>query len=274
MHPAFSVIFLTTLSGVGQGLFLALYTGQLYSVVEVVPVEDSHTHYGIGALISLLFLGAALFSSFFHLGHPERAWRAIAMWRTSWLSREACLVVITLALFTLYAALWALGDLRLAGMVAALEEQLNAPDTHDLDFEERLGLLVDREMTMRHNRRLHTRLKQANFHQPATWEDIDLKTARGLDKALMLQLAACQWIDQHLNCLICGPTGVGKSQTTRYVSRMLKAMGKKVVAIRHPMPYGNLRDMRVQRFRTIEDIDSIGVQVGAALLDQAACRSA
>jgi DNA replication protein DnaC len=101
--------------------------------------------------------------------------------------------------------------LRLAGMVAALEEQLNAPDTHDLDFEERLGLLVDREMTMRHNRRLHTRLKQANFHQPAAWEDIDLKSARGLDKAPMLQLAACQWIDQHLNCLICGPTGVGKS---------------------------------------------------------------
>jgi len=81
--------------------------------------------------------------------------------------------------------------LRLTGMAAALEEQLNAPDTHDLDFEERLGLLVDREMTVRHNRRLHTRLKQANFHQPAVWEDIDLKTARGLDKALMLQLAAC-----------------------------------------------------------------------------------
>jgi DMSO reductase anchor subunit len=88
MHPAFSVIFLTTLIGVGQGLFLALYTGQLYSVVEVVPVEDSHHHYGIGALIALLFLGAGLFSSFFHLGHPERGWRAVARWRTSWLSRE------------------------------------------------------------------------------------------------------------------------------------------------------------------------------------------
>jgi DNA replication protein DnaC len=101
--------------------------------------------------------------------------------------------------------------MRLTGMAAALEEQLNSPDTHDLDFEERLGLLVDREMTVRHNRRLHTRLKQAHFHQPAAWEDVDLKSARGLDKALMLQLAACQWIDRHLNCLICGPTGVGKS---------------------------------------------------------------
>ena len=67
MHPAFSVIFLTTLIGAGQGLFLALYTGQLYSVVEVVPVEDSHAHYGMGALIAMALLIAGLFSSFFHL---------------------------------------------------------------------------------------------------------------------------------------------------------------------------------------------------------------
>jgi DMSO reductase anchor subunit len=102
MHPAFSVIFLTTLSGVGQGLFLALYTGQLYSVVEVVPVEDSHTHYGIGALIALLFLSAALFSSFFHLGHPERGWRAIARWRTSWLSREVIVLPAFMGAVALY----------------------------------------------------------------------------------------------------------------------------------------------------------------------------
>ena len=76
MHPAFSVIFLTTLIGVGQGLFLALYTGQLYSVVKVVPVEESATYYGLGSLIALVFLVAGLFSSFFHLGHPERAWRS------------------------------------------------------------------------------------------------------------------------------------------------------------------------------------------------------
>ncbi len=109
MHPAFSVIFLTTLIGVGQGLFLALYTGQLYSVVEVVPVEDSHNHYGIGALVALLFLGAGLLSSFFHLGHPERGWRAIARWRTSWLSRE----VIVLPAF--------MGAVALYGMVHYLD---------------------------------------------------------------------------------------------------------------------------------------------------------
>ncbi len=104
-----------------------------------------------------------------------------------------------------------LRELRLAGMAEALEEQLNTPDVQDLQFEERLGLLVDREASVRHNRRLHTRLKQAQFHQPAAWEDIDYHNARGLDKSLMLQLAACQWVDQHLNCLITGPTGAGKS---------------------------------------------------------------
>jgi len=88
MHPAFSVIFLTTLIGVGQGLFLALYTGQLYSVIQVLPVQDSPGFYGYGSLLALVFLAAGLLSSFFHLGRPERAWRSAAKWRTSWLSRE------------------------------------------------------------------------------------------------------------------------------------------------------------------------------------------
>ena len=88
MHPAFSVIFLTTLIGVGQGLFLALYTGELYSVVKVLPTQANPNFYGFGSLLSLAFLGLGLFASFFHLGHPERGWRAIARWRTSWLSRE------------------------------------------------------------------------------------------------------------------------------------------------------------------------------------------
>ena len=96
MHPAFSVIFLTTLIGAGQGLFLALYTGQLYSVFKVLPVQDSAHFYALGSLLAILLLLAGLFSSFFHLGHPERAWRSAACWRTSWLSRE----VIVLPAFT------------------------------------------------------------------------------------------------------------------------------------------------------------------------------
>jgi DMSO reductase anchor subunit len=109
MHPAFSVIFLTTLIGVGQGLFLALYTGQLYSVVKVLPAQDPADFYGAGSIISLIFLGAGLFASFFHLGHPERAWRSAARWRTSWLSREVIVLPAFIGMTTLYGAIHYLG---------------------------------------------------------------------------------------------------------------------------------------------------------------------
>lgn len=88
MHPAFSVIFLTTFIGIGQGLFLALVTAQIYSLFGLLPTQDGHGFYAHGSLLALLFLVAGLIASFFHLGHPERAWRSAAKWRTSWLSRE------------------------------------------------------------------------------------------------------------------------------------------------------------------------------------------
>jgi len=102
MHPAFSVIFLTTLIGVGQGLFLALYTSQLYAVVNVLPVQDPHNFYGLGSLLALLFLVGGLVASFFHLGRPERAWRSAAQWRTSWLSREVIVLPAFMGLTALY----------------------------------------------------------------------------------------------------------------------------------------------------------------------------
>jgi DMSO reductase anchor subunit len=104
MHPAFSVIFLTTLIGAGQGLYLALYTGQFYSAFKVLPVQDSAHYFVLGSLFVLVLLVAGLFSSFFHLGRPERAWRSAARWRTSWLSRE----VIVLPAFTGAVAVWGL----------------------------------------------------------------------------------------------------------------------------------------------------------------------
>jgi DMSO reductase anchor subunit len=88
VHPAFSVIFLTTLIGAGQGLFLALYTVQVYSAFRLLPMQDPVRFYALGSLIALLLLAAGLGASFLHLGRPERAWRSAAMWRTSWLSRE------------------------------------------------------------------------------------------------------------------------------------------------------------------------------------------
>ena len=102
MHPAFSVIFLTTLIGVGQGLFLALYTGQLYSLLKVLPTQDPAGFYALGSAIALVFLVAGLAASFFHLGHPERGWRAAARWRTSWLSREVILLPAFMAVTFAY----------------------------------------------------------------------------------------------------------------------------------------------------------------------------
>jgi DNA replication protein DnaC len=104
-----------------------------------------------------------------------------------------------------------LQDLRFTGMAKALSEQMALPDIDELSFEERLGLLVDREMTEREDRRLTTRLRQAKLKQNACIEDIDFKQSRGLDKSLILDLAQCQWIKKHLNLLITGPTGVGKT---------------------------------------------------------------
>lgn len=104
-----------------------------------------------------------------------------------------------------------LESLRLFGMAKGLREQLGRTDGASLTFEERLGLLVDREMTERDNTRLASRLKRAKLRHTATVEDIDYRSPRGLDKSTVLALANCQWIRTHHNCLITGPTGVGKS---------------------------------------------------------------
>ncbi|MCW8825356.1 MAG: dimethyl sulfoxide reductase anchor subunit [Gammaproteobacteria bacterium] len=104
MHPAFSVIFLTTLIGAGQGLFLALFTSESYSAVGLLP-KQSHTFYAIGGFLALLLLIAGLIASVFHLGRPERAWRAASQWRTSWLSREVIALPTVMGLVFLYATI-------------------------------------------------------------------------------------------------------------------------------------------------------------------------
>ena len=104
-----------------------------------------------------------------------------------------------------------LTELRLSGMKEALVEQQDMADIEELEFEERLGLLVDREITVREDRRLKNRLRNARLRQQAAIEDLDYQHPRGLDKSLMRDLGSCQWIRKHLNLLITGPTGVGKT---------------------------------------------------------------
>jgi DMSO reductase anchor subunit len=101
MHPAFSVIFLTTLIGAGQGLFLALYAAEVGAAIRWISGPDTR-FFVIGSVIAVAFLGAGLIASFFHLGRPERAWRAAVMWRTSWLSREVIVLPAFMAFVLLY----------------------------------------------------------------------------------------------------------------------------------------------------------------------------
>jgi len=99
--------------------------------------------------------------------------------------------------------------LKLTGMLKALQEQEQTPDIGCLGFLERVGLLVDREIAERDSRRLADRLRYAKLKQAACLEDLDLHTPRQLDRPLILKLADCQWVADHLNILITGPTGIG-----------------------------------------------------------------
>ncbi|WP_319548598.1 IS21-like element helper ATPase IstB [Desulfogranum marinum] len=104
-----------------------------------------------------------------------------------------------------------LTTMRLQGMATALQEQMNIHGITDMSFEDRLGLLLDHEQAVRETRRLQTRLRKAKLRQDAAIEDIDFRHPRGLDKSLVLRLADCQWVKEHHNLIITGPTGVGKS---------------------------------------------------------------
>ena len=132
MRPDFSVLLLTTLIGVGQGFFLALFTVQVYSLFGLLPAQDGQAFYGPGSLIALAFAAGGLVASFFHLGRPERAWRAAAMWRTSWLSREVIVLPAFLGIVFLF------GAAHFVGFAPAL---LMLPSGIALDATVALGIL-------------------------------------------------------------------------------------------------------------------------------------
>lgn len=101
--------------------------------------------------------------------------------------------------------------LKLPAMAAGLAEQQGSATYDGLSFEERLGLLVDKELTERESRRLERYLKQAHLRTNAVIEDVDFRAQRGIDRATLLSLAECAWVRNRHSVAIVGPTGVGKT---------------------------------------------------------------
>lgn len=145
-----------------------------------------------------------------------------------------------------------LNELRLFGMAKALEEQNGSLDYEGLTFLDRLGLLVDRESAERDNTRLRTRLKQAKLRLTATIEDVNFRHPRGLDKSLLMTLANCNWIREHHNVIITGPTGVGKSYMACAMAHKACREGFRALYLRTPHLFDDLAMAKADgRYRKI-----------------------
>ena len=104
-----------------------------------------------------------------------------------------------------------LSALKLSGMQEGLREQMENPQYKKLSFEERFGLLLDREWDLRQTRKLQRRRRMARFREQAVMEDLDISAKRGLERKQVLYLAEGKWIHERLNTIITGPTGAGKT---------------------------------------------------------------
>jgi DNA replication protein DnaC len=127
-----------------------------------------------------------------------------------------------------------LDALGLFGMAMGVREQLESTQYTNLSFEERLGVLVDRETEVRDSRRLALRLKAAKLRQQATIEDIDFRTPRGLDRSVIMNLAQAAWVTAKHNVLVTGPTGAGKSFVACALAHAAIRRGHTALYVRTP----------------------------------------
>jgi len=124
--------------------------------------------------------------------------------------------------------------LKLFGMAEGFKELLQQPNLNDLSFEERFGLLVDRQWTFKEDGRLKRLLQDAKLKFQACAEDIDYKNPRGIDKSVILRLLSCDWIQKHQNVIISGPTGVGKTFLACALAQKACREGYRAFYIRSP----------------------------------------
>ncbi|MGG6266040.1 ATP-binding protein [Leptolyngbya sp. AN10] len=118
--------------------------------------------------------------------------------------------------------------MRLVGMLDAWMEQRNSPTYHDLSFEDRFTLLLEREHLHRSQMRLQRRLRQAQLSTTAHLSDIDFTVPRGLSKTKFLELAGGKWVQDHLNLIIVGATGVGKTFLSSVLADQFCTLGHSV----------------------------------------------
>jgi DNA replication protein DnaC len=130
--------------------------------------------------------------------------------------------------------------LRLPAMVTGLQEQREHPDYEGLSFEDRLGLLVDKELTERQNRRLQRTLKAAKLRMPAVVEDIDFRRRRGLDRSQIMSLAESHWVEAHHALVIVGPTGLGKTYLACALAHSAIRRGHTALYLRAPRMFDDL----------------------------------
>ena len=133
-----------------------------------------------------------------------------------------------------YSTLDGLKTLRLPAMASGLLEQREHPDYAAMSFEDRLGLLVDRELLQRENRRLERVLKEAKLRSRGVIEDIDFSATRGLDKATFLSMVESKWVEHHHNVIVLGPTGVGKTFIACALAQRAIRDGHRAIYVRVP----------------------------------------
>jgi DNA replication protein DnaC len=127
-------------------------------------------------------------------------------------------------------------ELRLTSMADAYSMQAEQPKLHKLNFDDRLGLLVEREILERESKKLKRLVRGAGFPETASLEDADFKPSRGIDKTLIASLAGCEWVRRQLNLIIIGATGVGKTW-------LASAFGAQACRLRLPVTFFRASDL-------------------------------